>query len=302
MEMNENWRKENWGKFGWYIEDENLVKAFWLPEVEFANPESTVSGNISESTVKILEDKLTWHSKSLTPQPHLFSAIASNSLMAFKLSEELGGGFMIVLPEGLTNFQTIAIARNKLDATTNRIKLILNITLLIITITVLILSLKPFIRILSLNVEQYMFLVEKLKKMGRDDLGDLTGIYPGYYVFESIFGAIFVLGLIFILFYLVIKFKKLNHKVLSYSFAIVLLFLIACFISWKVEINNDFEALKLLSKSDIRFTFFYAKIDGDINKYAYFEKKSYVSLALVFICCIISMFHRKSLNYFSKSE
>lgn len=300
--MNENWNLEKRNNFGWYLEGQNEIKAFWLPEVEFANPESTVSGNISESTVKILEDKLFNYSISLTPQTHLFSAIASNSLMAFKLSEELGGGFMIVLPVGLTNFQTIAIGRNKLDATTNRIQLFKNITLIIITITVLILSFKPFIRILSLNVEQYMFLVEELKKTGRNDLGDLTGIYPGYYVFESIFGAIFVLGLIFILFYLVIKFKKLNHKVLSYSFGIVLLFLISCFISWKIEINNDFEALKLLSKSDRRFTFFYAKIDGDINKYAYFEKKSYVSLALVFICCIISMFHRKSLNYVRKSE
>jgi hypothetical protein len=122
MELNENWRKETWGRFGWYIEDENLVKAFWLPEVEFANPESTVSGNISESTVKILEDKLFYYSASLTPQPHLFSAIASNSLMAFKISEELGGGFMIVLPEGLKYFSTIAIAKDKIKEYRNHLE------------------------------------------------------------------------------------------------------------------------------------------------------------------------------------
>ncbi|MBK7446237.1 MAG: DUF2569 family protein [Ignavibacteria bacterium] len=116
--MNENWNHVKRNDFGWYVEGEIEIKAFWLPEVEFANQESDVSGKIAESTLKTLRLRILEYSSELALHSNLTSAFRADALIAFKISDDLGGGFMIVLPNGLIDFKTIAVlnkARMDLD-------------------------------------------------------------------------------------------------------------------------------------------------------------------------------------------
>ncbi|MBK7446236.1 MAG: hypothetical protein IPJ45_09485 [Ignavibacteria bacterium] len=106
--MNENWNLEKRNNFGWYLEGQNEVKAIWMPIVMF---ESAKSKRIHEITRELLMKKLLEYSSDIIPGQNLLSAIYSDEIIVSNVSENLGGGFMIVLPSGVTNFQTIANKR-----------------------------------------------------------------------------------------------------------------------------------------------------------------------------------------------
>lgn len=105
--MNDQWRQEKRGDFGWSVEGAAEIKAFWLAKAAFADPDAKVSGKIAVSTARMLEQKVAEHAAEITPHPNLSSAIRSGSLTAFGIADKLGGGYLIVFPAGLMNFQTL---------------------------------------------------------------------------------------------------------------------------------------------------------------------------------------------------
>jgi hypothetical protein len=104
-------RNERRGDFGWSVEGSSEIKAFWLAHVEFADPTTKVSGKISDSTAKALERMVADHADEVIPRPNLAAAVLSGSLKAFAVSENLGGGYLIVFASGIMNFVTIATER-----------------------------------------------------------------------------------------------------------------------------------------------------------------------------------------------
>ncbi|GAB5535548.1 MAG: hypothetical protein Rubg2KO_17970 [Rubricoccaceae bacterium] len=106
--MNDQWRNEKRGDFGWSVEGSTEIKALWLAQADFADPAATASGKISEATGKALEQKLAEHAAEITPKPTLDSALHSGALTAFAIADDVGGGYLIVLAVGLMSFETIA--------------------------------------------------------------------------------------------------------------------------------------------------------------------------------------------------
>lgn len=109
--MNNQWRQEKRGDFGWSVEEAAEIKALWLAKAEFADPNKKVSGKISKSTSWLLVRKLAKHAADIKPHFNLAWGLCCGSLMAFTMADTLGGGFLIVLPDSPMNFQTIAIER-----------------------------------------------------------------------------------------------------------------------------------------------------------------------------------------------
>src|SRR5690242_11024553 len=110
--MSSGWRAEKRGNFGWYVDGTRDVKAFWLPEVVLLDPDS-IHGVIAPITADLLRKRVAEHASELTPDPKNFEpALAEGGFFkAFRVSEALGGGYMVVLPASLSNFHTIAFER-----------------------------------------------------------------------------------------------------------------------------------------------------------------------------------------------
>jgi uncharacterized protein (TIGR02145 family) len=105
--MNDQWRQEKRGDFGWSVEGGTEIKAFWLANATFADPSAKVSGKIAESTAKILAEKVVEYSVEISPILKFASALHSGELTAFSVADNMGGGYLIVLPGSQLNFQTL---------------------------------------------------------------------------------------------------------------------------------------------------------------------------------------------------
>ncbi len=106
--MNDQWRQEKRGDFGWSVEGATEIKAFWLANAVLADPDAKATGKVADSTAEMLKQKVTEHATEITPHANFASAVGSGSLTAFAISEELGGGYLIVFPAGLLSFQVLA--------------------------------------------------------------------------------------------------------------------------------------------------------------------------------------------------
>lgn len=105
--MNGQWRQEKRGDFGWSVEGATEIKAFWLANVAFTDPDASVSGKITESTARVLEEKVAEHAVEITPHPNLSLAMRHGALTAFAIADRLGGGYFIVFSGSQMGFQTI---------------------------------------------------------------------------------------------------------------------------------------------------------------------------------------------------
>lgn len=94
--MLDQWRQEKRGDFGWSVESKSDIKAFWLKNAVFANPDDKVSGKISDSTARILEEKIAEYSAEVTAHSNFSSPNYAGKLTAFAISDDLGGGYLIV--------------------------------------------------------------------------------------------------------------------------------------------------------------------------------------------------------------
>jgi len=110
--MSDQWRHEKRGDFGWYVEGETEIKAFWLVNAVFIDPSAKVSGKIAETTARVLEEMVAKYSVEISPYPNLSSAMHFGELTAFSVADNLGGGYMIVLPDNQLNFQSIGIEKS----------------------------------------------------------------------------------------------------------------------------------------------------------------------------------------------
>lgn len=109
--MNDQWRQEKRGEFGWSVEGADEIKAFWLANAAFADPSAKASGTISESTARILKEKVAEHAVEVSPRLNFASAIHSGELTAFSIADNIGGGYLIVFPDGGSNFHTIGMEK-----------------------------------------------------------------------------------------------------------------------------------------------------------------------------------------------
>lgn len=114
------WKFVRHGNFGWNVEDEHTVAALWLQDVSFADASARSNGAISERTAKDIRLHLADHAASMILAPAFLEALASASLMAFRIAEDKGGGAMVVLQDGLVSTAPIGrlteFGRGVLDA------------------------------------------------------------------------------------------------------------------------------------------------------------------------------------------
>src|SRR5580658_8338661 len=97
--MSGEWRRERRQDFGWSVEGERDIKAFWLPEVALVGSESSTSGYLGAGTAGILRSKIAGYSAEITVSDDFIAALSrGRSVKAFRVSTELGGGYLIVLP------------------------------------------------------------------------------------------------------------------------------------------------------------------------------------------------------------
>ncbi len=110
--MNDTWRTVKRGNFGWYVEGKQDIKAFWLPEVVLMNPDS-VHGEIAPATADLLRQRVAEHASEVRPHPKNFepALLVGGFFKAFRVSETLGGGYMVVLPASWKDFHTIGFER-----------------------------------------------------------------------------------------------------------------------------------------------------------------------------------------------
>jgi hypothetical protein len=94
-----NWELQKKGEFGWYVERRE-VRGFWLERAGFDDPGATTMGAVDAATAAALLLQVQAHSTDIHVDVDLQSAIRSGALRAFKIAEDLGGGYMIVVAAG----------------------------------------------------------------------------------------------------------------------------------------------------------------------------------------------------------
>ncbi len=94
-----NWKLRKKGEFGWYAE-RRKVYGFWLERAGFHDPEATTMGAVNDATASALLSQVQAHSADIQVDVDLPSAARSGALRAFKIGDNLGGGYMIVVTVG----------------------------------------------------------------------------------------------------------------------------------------------------------------------------------------------------------
>jgi len=90
-------KKKIFGDFGWYY-SYSKIQAYWLKEVTFIDPSSKTHGILSKDSISTLKDKVLKHHDDISPSEVFLQSCENSQLEGFTVSEDLGGGCIIVVP------------------------------------------------------------------------------------------------------------------------------------------------------------------------------------------------------------
>lgn len=106
--LDPSWNLTKRGTFGWYSSAGGVVPGLWLASMSFADANATLRGSVSAESATLIERQVELHSEHLVALPELRAAVHLGSLMGFALSDDFGGGYLIVLPQGLMSVTPLA--------------------------------------------------------------------------------------------------------------------------------------------------------------------------------------------------
>lgn len=99
--MNDDaWELRKQEKFGWYVGKKRRVEALWMADVQLDESASKYSGPLASQSISALEAEINAHADKIRADDRFLKFMKNGLVKAFKISEDLGGGFMIVLPAG----------------------------------------------------------------------------------------------------------------------------------------------------------------------------------------------------------
>jgi len=99
-------KKKILNDFGWYYKY-SLIQAYWLKEVSFIDPSSKTHGSLSKDSINILKDRVSEHLDEISPSKVFLQGCENGQLEGFTVSDDLGGGCMIVIPGSHMSFLTL---------------------------------------------------------------------------------------------------------------------------------------------------------------------------------------------------
>lgn len=105
-------KKKTFNDFGWYFKS-SFIEAYWLKEITFIDPSSKTHGALSKDSINILKDKVSEHLDKISPTEVFLQSCENGQLEGFTVSDALGGGCMIVVPEPHSSFLTLGRINHK---------------------------------------------------------------------------------------------------------------------------------------------------------------------------------------------
>lgn len=97
---NDTWELRKQDTFGWYIGKNQRIEAFWMAQVQLADNSSQFSGGLHPASITMLQQAINANADKIRISDTLQNSLGTGLLKAFTISEDLGGGAMIVLPMG----------------------------------------------------------------------------------------------------------------------------------------------------------------------------------------------------------
>ncbi len=100
MMNDDTWELRKQGSFGWYVGKNRRVEALWMEEVQLDKSASEYSGPLDAKSISALHAEINAHADKIQVDSKFFAFLKGGMVKAFTISEDLGGGAMIVLPAG----------------------------------------------------------------------------------------------------------------------------------------------------------------------------------------------------------
>lgn len=111
---NDKWKFIKKDDFGWYLEGRK-IKALWAKKISLAESGTEkISGPLSTDSVFKIQKKIEDHHTDIEMNKSALDGLQAGAFRAFKISDNDGGGYMIVYPKGLRDVHTIGKQRGGL--------------------------------------------------------------------------------------------------------------------------------------------------------------------------------------------